>query len=87
MSSTTTPTVHVEPITDASPHKINCPCCGKPRLIVTEAGMKNAGGMYLVPSPRGTSGARRRARTMSPPPHLTGWWRGSLNITTSKGFS
>lgn len=49
MSSTTTPTVHVQPITDASPYKINCPCCGKPRLIVTEAGMENAGGsMYFL---------------------------------------
>lgn len=39
----TVPTVHVEPITDAAPHTINCPCCGKPRLTVGEIDMKTAG--------------------------------------------
>jgi hypothetical protein len=42
--SETTQSIRVETITDANPHTINCPCCGKPRLTVNEVGVKNAGG-------------------------------------------
>jgi len=39
---TTTPTIHVQPITGEATHTINCPCCGNLRLIVHDDHIEDA---------------------------------------------